>query len=296
MYIQDDLGHYGFRHTPPPTVAQLHDLLQVISERVARFLERDEDNSYLTLDGLAEDPLREIHSHSVTYRVALGPQKGRKVFCLQTVPPTPEPSPDSSRVAKLNGFSLHAGVAARAHQRKKVERLCRYIARPAVSEQRLSLTPTGKVRYELKTPFRNGTTHVIFEPLDFIARQAALVPKPRVNLTRFHGVFAPNSKHRALITPAGRGKGSKQANKEGDDRSFAERHMAMTWAQRLKRVFNIDIETCEKCQGPVRIIACVEDPVAIKQILDHLASKKTSAGQAVLPPGRAPPQPGLFEA
>jgi hypothetical protein len=76
------------------------------------------------------------------------------------------------------------------------------------------------VCYELKTPFRNGTTHVIFEPLDFIARLAALEPKPRVNLTRFHGVFASNSKHRALITPAGRGKGRKKANKDEDDRSF----------------------------------------------------------------------------
>jgi len=63
---------------------------------------------------------------------------------------------------------------------------------------------------QLKTPYRDGTTHVIFEPLDFIARLAALVPKPRVNLTRFHGVFAPNSKHRALVTKAARGKG-KQA-------------------------------------------------------------------------------------
>lgn len=53
------------------------------------------------------------------------------------------------------------------------------------------------MRYQLKTPYRDGTTHVIFEPLDFIARLAALVPKPRVNLTRFHGVFAPNSRHRA---------------------------------------------------------------------------------------------------
>ncbi len=58
------------------------------------------------------------------------------------------------------------------------------------------------MRYQLKTPYRDGTTHVIFEPLDFIARLAALVPKPRVNLTRFHGVFAPNSRHRALVTPA----------------------------------------------------------------------------------------------
>jgi len=65
-----------------------------------------------------------------------------------------------------------------------------------VSEKRLSLTPNGNVRYQLKTPYKDGATHVIFEPLNFIARLAALVPKPRVNLTRFHGVFAPNSKHR----------------------------------------------------------------------------------------------------
>ena len=76
-----------------------------------------------------------------------------------------------------------------------------------MSEKRLSLTTNGNVRYQLKTPYRDGTTHVIVEPLDFIARLVALVPKPRVNLTRF-GVFAPNSAHRARVTPAKRGKGN----------------------------------------------------------------------------------------
>jgi hypothetical protein len=55
---------------------------------------------------------------------------------------------------------------------------------PAISEKRLSLTPSGNIRYQLKTPYSDGTPHVIFEPLDFIAKLAALVPKPRVNLTR----------------------------------------------------------------------------------------------------------------
>ena len=77
---------------------------------------------------------------------------------------------------------------------------------PVVSETRLSLTPNGNIRYHLKTLYRDGTTHVLFEPLDFIARLAALVPKPRVNLTRFHGVFAPNSSHLALVKKAARGK------------------------------------------------------------------------------------------
>jgi hypothetical protein len=130
-------------------------------------------------------------------------------------------------VGKVAGFSLHTGVAAKADERKKLERLCRYIARPAVSEKRLSLTPNGNVRYQLKTPYRDGTTHVIFEPLDFIARLAALVPKPRVNLTRFHGVFAPNSKYRAAVTHAKRGKGNKPKVTE---QTPAERRASMSWA------------------------------------------------------------------
>lgn len=302
VYVQDGAGSFAFHCNKAPTVEQLTELLHTISQRVASFLERrgllerDEDSSYLTLDGLDEDPMQDIHSRSVTYRIAMGPQRGRKVFTLQTIPPKPDLPSGSDRVAKLAGFSLHAGIAAKAHQRDKVERLCRYIARPAVSEKRPSLTSTGKVRYELKTPYRNGTTHVIFEPVDFIARLAALVPKPRVNLTRFHGVFAPNSKHRIHVTPAKRGKGRKaQSDKAWKDKTPIERHAAMTWMQRLKRVFDIDINICEKCKGPVRIIACVEDPAVIEKILKHLKEKAATDNTAHPPPGRAPPSIELFE-
>ena len=109
--------------------------------------------------------------------------------------------------------------------------------------------------------------HVIFEPVDFIAKLAAQVPKPRVNLTRFHGVFAPNSKHRALVTAAKRGKGSLKVAEDKDEKTPAHRHVAMTWAQRLKRVFNIDVETCRVCGSAAKVIACIEDPVVIKTIL-----------------------------
>ena len=75
----------------------------------------------------------------------------------------------------------------------------------------MALTPNGKIRYPLKTPYRDDTTHVRFELQDFIARLAALAPEPRVHLTRCHGVFAPNSKPRIQVTPGKRGKGSGQA-------------------------------------------------------------------------------------
>ena len=136
---------------------------------------------------------------------------------------------------------------------------------------------------------------MIFEPLDFISRLIALVPRPRVNLTRFHGVFAPNSKHRALVTPASRGKGNmRQENSKTDDCVPANRHAAMTWAQRLKRVFNIDISTCDACGGAVKIIASIEDPVVIKQILAYLERKAEPKEFNPLPESRAPPQPDLF--
>jgi hypothetical protein len=145
----------------------------------------------------------------------------------------------------------------------------------------------------LKTPYRDGTTPVIFQPLDFIARLAALVPKPRVNLTRFHGVSAPNSRDRATVTPAKRGKGTQpKALEVGEEKTPAERRAAMTWAQRLKRVFGI--ETCAACGGALRIIACIEDPAVIKKILTHLYTKNASADSSGLPPARAPPQLGLF--
>jgi hypothetical protein len=79
--------------------------------------------------------------------------------------------------------------------------------------------------------------------LDFLAKLAALVPRLQVNLTRYHGVFARNSAHRALLTKAGRGKGRAQFFRAAA-RTPAERRSAMIWAQRLTRVFDIDVQTC----------------------------------------------------
>ena len=121
------------------------------------------------------------------------------------------------------------------------------------------------------------------------------MPKPCVNLTRFHGVFAPNSAHRAQVTPAKRGKGNKARTADApEDTTPAERRAAMTWAQRLKRVFNIDIETCKSCGGHIKIIACIEDPVVIEKILTHIDNKAACGAARRLPPCRAPSQASLF--
>ena len=98
------------------------------------------------------------------------------------------------------------------------------------------------------------------------------------------------------MTPAKRGKGNKASTSDATDGPApAERRASMTWAQRLKRVVNIDIETCKTCGGHVKIIACIEDPVVIEKILTHLERKDASAAAPRLPPCRAPPQASLFD-
>ena len=165
-------GIRRFRWVKAPTSTELARLTKTLALRIGRYLERqgplerDAENSYLAGDGFEAEPMAQLRGSSIAYRIAVGPQQGRKVFTLQTLPACDEPFNDG--VGKVAGFSLHAGIVARAAERQKLERLCRYIIRPAVAEKRLSLTPNGNVRYQLKTPYRDGTTHVIFEPLDDI--------------------------------------------------------------------------------------------------------------------------------
>ena len=96
------------------------------------------------------------------------------------------------------------------------------------------------------------------------------------------------------MTPARRGKGNWKVAADQDEKTPAQRHVAMTWAQRLKRVFNIDVETCRACAGSAKVIACIEDPVIIRKILNHLQEKSSLVSGVPLPDCRAPPQASLF--
>ena len=99
----------------------------------------------------------------------------------------------------MHGFSLHAGVRCSAHQRKGLDRLCRYITRPAIANERLKRDGAGDVVLQLKSAWRDGTTHIRMSPLEFMQRLAALVPRPRLHLIRFHGVLAPNPARPTLL-------------------------------------------------------------------------------------------------
>ena len=96
-----------------------------------------------------------------------------EALTLQAIPTSDNKAKSSELVSKQSGFSLHAGVACKSNQRKKLERLWlgaprRYITRPAIAEQRLSLASNGNVIVALKTPYDDGTSHVVLSPMEFI--------------------------------------------------------------------------------------------------------------------------------
>ena len=109
----------------------------------------------------------------------------------------------------------------------------------------------------------------LFEPLDFVARLAALVPRPRVHLLRYHGLFAPNAKHRDhIITRA------PPTAQCADDTVEVQPSAPMSWMQRLRRVFAIDLRCCPRCGGgPVRVIAAITQPALVARILEHRAKR-----------------------
>jgi hypothetical protein len=127
---------------------------------------------------------------------------------------------------------------------------------------------------QLKSPYRDGTTHIVLSPLEFMQRLAALVPRPRLHLIRFHGVLAPNAKLRSEIVP---GPPENTSEHAADHAHGAPARMS--WARLLKRVLDIDIEHCPQCGGRLKIIAAIEEPAVIAKILTHLGL-----------PARAPPR------
>jgi len=285
-YHQDDHGKLRFIQSKTPSKDQIQTVCIKIAQAVAKKLEK---MGYLVSD-LAHghylsdqdvDLLGDLQSHSITYRIAVGPRRGQKVFQLQLLPPSDEPVHGShDPCANYAGFNLHAGLKIGSKRRDKLDKLCRYISRPPLAHARLSMTENDKVSYRLKTPFRNGATHVIFETEDFIAKLAALVPPPRANLIRYFGVFAPASPIRRDIVPKPiQSENPKQGG--GGKRVSGKHSNYIPWAELLKRVFRIDVEKCSRCGAKVKVVAVINEHKIIERILSH--QQKTGRFNRAMP-------------
>jgi hypothetical protein len=200
-------GTLRFHRLPPPTDADVARLVAAIARRVGRLLVR----RGLGDDADATDPLAAeslalagLASAAVQGRVALGPRAGAPVERLGADPDAPRVESVRPLQARRDGFDLHAGVTVPGVERERLEQLCRYLLRPPIAQERLTLRPDGTVLVTLKTPWRDGTTHLRFAPMTLLERLAALTPRPRINVVIYHGILAPRAALRGAAVAYGR--------------------------------------------------------------------------------------------
>ena len=200
VYHEDSDRRIRFRRLPQPADAEVKRVTASIVKKTQRLLERrglGPQAGFEEADPLLRDQplLAELYSASIQGRVALGPGTGGRLKAVRF-----EFEADGRMTnrccANLSGFSLHAAVCIPGKARHQLEHLCRYVARPAVATERLSRFPDGRVLYRLRHRWRDGTSYVIYDPMDLLGKLAALVPPPRFNQVRYHGILAPERRTR----------------------------------------------------------------------------------------------------
>jgi hypothetical protein len=283
VYVRDAQGALSFHALSAPSgedvvqvAAWTHVVIVRVLERHGRSLEGDAP------EVLAQEQpvLASCYGASAADVQLLGAAPGQKTQKL-VHPGRVVPSP-AEALAEVGGVNVHAKVVIDGRDRKRLERLCRYLARPPLSQERLELHDDGRVRYRFKAAWKDGTHAVLLEPLDFIARLCALIPPPRFHLLRYHGVLAAHSSVRSEVVPS-REPPPAPAQLPLFAASDAEplepppppsRH---PWDWLLERVFAVDVSVCPVpgCDGRMRVIEIATSP-------DHVAR--------ILAPGaRAPP-------
>ena len=267
-----------------PNNEDIEKLTCAIRDRVKRLLERkgyskasrgnDKQLSYESegffTDGAVID---ELQSASIQSRLATGPNAGQRVGKLgQQIHMAYKGELKGPRCFAIQGFSLHANTFCQPVEREKLKRLIEYVARPPFANERIAQLPNGNVTLKLKKPFSDGTTHIVFTPLEFIEKLSALVPKPRVHLIRYAGAFARHAKIRPDVPVRARMGEADVAPAPGEeDEKQAPSEKSRSWARLLKRVFGIDVDSCHACGGKnVKIIAAIMDRATITKILNHV--------------------------
>ena len=245
-----------FVAAPPLSDQAVQQIVETSARRIIRLCTKRG-----LLDDTAADPLADeepvlavLTAASVRGLIATGARSGQRLRRVLKDPAT------GVRTASLcfasRGFSLHAATRIVGRDRRGLERLCRYVARPALASGRLRLLASQRLCFALKTPWSDGTSHLLLSPMELLEKRAALVPPPRLHLLRYHGVLAPRARARDRIVPAQPVEASPPADGDTSAPSCGHR---LRWATLLARVLGADLS---QCAAAVRVRGLTSPPFA----------------------------------
>ena len=215
------------------------NIVETTAQRVIGLLARRGILDGDQLDPLAEESplLAGVTAASVKGMIATGERAGMRVRRVLSEPA------EGVRTGHLcyasRGFSLHAATAVAAGDRAALERLCKYVARPPLAVGRLTQVSDELLSFRLKTPWSDGTCAILLSPLELVEKISALVPPPRRNLVRYHGILAPHAKDREKVVPA-----SSDSEAATGEPIATRRNYRLSWAALLARTFGLKLERC----------------------------------------------------
>jgi hypothetical protein len=287
VYTRDQGSAPRFLPLPPPSPDEVARVLAGTARRLARLVASRAEGDDDAL-GRDEPLLATLTVASLRSRVAMGPGAGQRWRRLgdRVEPDAEEQDPEASpHIPQHGGMSLHANVSVPAHDRRRLERLCRYVARPPLAHDRLEVRPDGRLALRLKTRWRDGTTHILMERHELLERLVPLIPPPRAHQVRYHGVLAPcaSARDRVVLGPrppvaAAERAGPHRGDSGAVDRPESGRAAApgrpvprrVPWAELLQRVFEVDALRCPRCGAQMRLLAAIEDSDVARKILECL--------------------------
>jgi len=296
VYVEQS-GELVFHALGEPSAEDIEYVARRTFERAKRLLRRRGllDDERLDADG-CEDPLQAdqpalAHCYGAAVRgiEQFGKRSGQPTLRLIDPAAATEGLERTVAAVTVGGFNVYAGRAIDGRDRQQLERQLRYLGRPPLAQHRLEQLPDGRVRYRMKRPWKDGTTCLDFDPLDFISRRCALVPPPRFNLIRYHGLLAPNAKLRSRIVPPPTA-ASRPAQLQLFDQTLDYldgSNYRLSWAALFRRTFRQDLEVCERCGGRARIVEYATEPAELHPLLERFGEPL----EAPVPyPARPPPQ------
>ena len=304
VFLAGSDGQPMFHALPRISDVAVADLLQIIRARLLRYLVRHhvveddgEGQTRFLADDLAErEPaLAQLAAAAVAGLPPAGPELRRKPLTI-VLPASTGPRVTRPLCIEDAGFSLHAATRVGAEDDVGRTNLLKYVLRPPIAQEHVTLTDEGLVAIQLKKPFRDGTVSVEMDPLSLVSRLAASVHPPKFHTIRYGGVLVPHAKWRSLVVPplpaeAAASPSASDAGhslpiaKKQDPRPPTHRCGYVRW-HRLMRQLGIDVDTCPSCGGKMKVIALVQDPASIARYLRHLGLPTEEPSMA---PARGPP-------